>query len=341
MPSKNTFGYLLSKGLKVEVSKYNKYDTLENRDDLTSLFSTLDSVRDKNNRPAVMTPFVNVCNPHFEKIKESNFSGYYFEKFTDTLIKYYPDSNVFELYKEGIDSGMFLPQLHGRDHIAVQFWLNSLKNGNRDLLTAFNSGFVYLDIPEVPQNAQGFRAEFYFNHKAQMPFLHNAIDDAAESFHNIFHYKADFFAPANGIFHPDFVNTAARNGVKYLSVSHSMPYPAKSGKLKHKILYSGQRGIGGLIYYMRNCAFEPADPDYKDIGPTMNQIDIAFRWRKPAFISTHRVNFVGGLDISNKDRGLSELKKLLKAIIKKWPDIEFLGSGQAVSGLIEESTVGF
>lgn len=62
----------------------------------------------------------------------------------------------------------------------------------------------------------------------------------------------------------------------------------------------------------------------------MKQIDAAFRWDKPANISTHRVNFSGGIDPLNRNFGLSELKKLLKAIVRKWPDVEFISSGDAL-----------
>ena len=56
----------------------------------------------------------------------------------------------------------------------------------------------------------------------------------------------------------------------------------------------------------------------------MRDIDLAFRLRKPAVISTHRVNFMGGLSTENRDRGISLLDNLLSAMLKRWSDIEFL-----------------
>ena len=79
---------------------------------------------------------------------------------------------------------------------------------------------------------------------------------------------------------------------------------------------------------MRNCAFEPTYELYKGIDLTMRQINAAFRWHKPAIISSHRVNFVGGIEERNRTEGLGELKSLLDAIVRKWPDVEFMSTAK-------------
>ena len=56
-----------------------------------------------------------------------------------------------------------MPELHGREHIVVQFWLQKLQEGNNNLLLAFDHGFVSIRIPGVSEpTLQGFRPEFYF-----------------------------------------------------------------------------------------------------------------------------------------------------------------------------------
>ena len=57
-------------------------------------------------------------------------------------------------------------------------------------------------------------------------------------------------------------------------------------------------------------------------------IDDAFKWRKPAVISTHRANYVGGMQPENRDKGLSQLKSLIRQIQKNWPEVIFLSSSQ-------------
>jgi hypothetical protein len=58
----------------------------------------------------------------------------------------------------------------------------------------------------------------------------------------------------------------------------------------------------------------------------MKQIDTAFRWNKPAIISSHRVNFCGHIDPKNREKGLETLKKLLQEIVVKWPNVEFMSA---------------
>ncbi len=330
MPSKSDYDEMVSAGLNVTRGRFNKYDTLENTDDLVQLFAVLNSVKDKNNKPAVMTSFTNVANPDFRKIKSGGFAEYHFEKFTDTLKRYYPSRNIFQLWREGMDAGIFVPELHGRDHIAVQIWMKKLKEGNKELLTAFDHGFVSLDIPDLPLPARGFRAEFFFTMEDQKSFLVSAIRDSITLFREIFGFSPRVFAPANGIFHPDFDALMAAFGIRFLCVNRTMPYPVNGGALKYRHFTTGQKGPGELTYYIRNCAFEPSEQEYKSIDLTMKQVEAAFRWGKPASISTHRVNFTGGMDEANRAKGLTELDKLLKTILKRWSDVEFLSSGDAL-----------
>lgn len=329
MPSKEVYTSLTVKGLKI-TGWFNEYDTLETEKDLEQLFDVLCSVKDKDNKSAVMTPVTCVANPDFDRIKSCGFSEYHFEPFTETLKKYYPGADVFKLWQEGMTARIFVPEFHGREHITVHFWMEKLREGNKDLLFAFDNGFVFLDVPGVPVHAKEFGAEFYFTSDNQKQFLINSIKEGVALFEDIFNCSPRVFVPSNGIFHPEFDGVLAESGIQFLCVNYSMPYPANSGKLQYRHFITGKVGPGGIIYYTRNCAFEPASPGYKGIEPTMSQIASAFRWGKPANISTHRVNFVGGIEEANRQRGLIEMKKLLKAIVRRWPDAEFMNSGDAL-----------
>lgn len=330
IPSKSVYDILYSKGLNVATSRFNLYDTLETKDDLARLFGVLSSVKDSEKKAAVMTPFTIVANPDFNKIRESSFSEYHYETFDQTLERYYPGDAVFDLWKEGITAGLFIPELHGREHTNVQIWLGKLREGNKELQIAFDNGFVSLDIPGVPAPASEFRAEFYFSSEDQKPFLVNAIIESVSVFKMLFGFFPKVFVPGNGIFHPDFEGVVSGTGVDFLNVSHRSPYPSVGGKLHYRHYISGQKGPDGITYYTRNCAFEPSDSRYSGIGSTMKQIAAAFRWGKPASISTHRVNFAGGINPSVRDHGLNELKKLLDSIVTKWPDVVFMSSRDAL-----------
>jgi len=50
--------------------------------------------------------------------------------------------------------------------------------------------------------------------------------------------------------------------------------------------------------------------------------------KKPALISSHRLNYIGYIDENNRKKNLRQLKTLLSEVIKRWPDVEFLTSDQ-------------
>jgi len=328
MPSAEVYRRLLDENVPFTRTRFNLYDTLADREDLDRLFEVLQSVEDRNGQQAVMTAFTNVANPDFRKIRENGFSDYYYEPFTETLMKYGCDTSTFDTWRKGIDMGIFIPELHGREHISVQFWMKKLKEGDPISRKAFKHEFAAISCNGMPPFMDQFRPEFFFDSEEQIPFLRNSIMTGTDLFERLFGYRSGVFAPSNSVFHPTFEPDLFISGVRYLYVNTFNPVPQGNGKLKYRFSRNGKKTASGLTYYTRNCAFEPTAPGYHGIELTMKQIEAAFRWNKPANISTHRVNFVGRINKANRDKGLKELKYLLDAIIKKWPDIEFLSSAQ-------------
>ncbi len=142
MPSLAAFQQMKSIGISIDESRYNVLDTLESNDDLSALFETISSVKDMNGRNAVISPFVNVANPDFEKIKSTDYKEYFYEPFTNTLLKYGRGKETMETWRQGMHENIFVPEFHGREHISVQPWLEKLQQGNTQLLQAFDFGFV-------------------------------------------------------------------------------------------------------------------------------------------------------------------------------------------------------
>ena len=62
----------------------------------------------------------------------------------------------------------------------------------------------------------------------------------------------------------------------------------------------------------------------------LNQVAAAFRWRKPAIISSHRVNFCGHIEEENRRLGLDALGRLLQGIVQRWPDVQFISADDLV-----------
>lgn len=329
MPSQTVLNKLLeAKVLPENSGLFNLYDTLEDKPDLEKLFEVLISVKDKNGHPAVMTPVTSMANPDFEKIKDSGFMEYYYEPFTETLKRYGRDSLTLDTWKKGMNMGVFIPQLHGREHITVQIWLKALRTGNRSLRYAFDNGFVALPVKGLSDVVQGFRPEFYFNDPDQIGFLKSSLSDGIRLFREIFGFAPSVFIPSDGVFHPLFEKMLGDSGIKYLNTSHFSKIPDDNGKIRFKYRQSGRTTSDGITYYTRNCSFEPLLNGIGSVEHTMKQIEAAFRWGKPANISMHRANFTGSIDEKNRANGLGTLKLLLDSIIRKWPETEFMSSDE-------------
>jgi hypothetical protein len=331
MPSKQVYNKLCEAGIIVNNNHFTRFDTLADKDDLESLFEVLCNVKDLNGQSAVMTPFCNVANPDFEKIRQSGFNEYHYEPFTETLQRYNRHPETFQLWQEGIKAGIFVPESHGREHLAVQFWMQKLLEGDKKLHIAFDYEYTSVDIVGIPAVAQQFRPEFYYNSDDQKKFLEHSIKDGIALFEQLFGYKPTAFVPGNGVFHPDLENALSETSVKFLHTGYWEPIYNTDGSISHSLHSFGQKSKSGLRYYMRNCSFEPTSEIYHGIELTIKQIEAAFRWHKPAIIGSHRVNFIGGIDKANREKGLKELRILLTKIIENWPDVEFMSTSELLT----------
>jgi len=336
MPSRQVYEKLLGAGIPVDNNRFTRNDTLADKEDLENLFEVLCSVKDLNRNPAVMTPFSNVANPDFDKIRQSDFKEYHYEPFTKTLQRYNRHPDTFKLWQEGIEKGLFVPEPHGREHLAVQLWMQKLQEGDKKVRIAFDLEYTSVDVEEIPAVAQQFRPEFYYNADSQKKFLEHSIKDGIDLFVQIFGYKPIAFVPGNGVFHPDLEIPLSETCVQFLHTGYWEPIYNINGSISHSMHHFGQKSKSGLRYYMRNCNFEPAAEFYNGLRLTMKQIEAAFRWNKPAIIGTHRVNFVGGINKANGEIGLNELKILLNSIVRRWPDVEFMSTSELLKTLKEK-----
>lgn len=330
MSSLGAFDNLLKAGMREDRNHYNLYDSLESNKDLECLFEVLTKYKDKNGRSPVMTGVNVVANPVFEKIKESGYTEYFYEPYTETLKRYPEHDRVYDLWKEGISKRLFVPIFHGREHLNVQRWLRVLKNGHRSTLLAFENGVtgIYNGIDGEP--IPNFQAAFDLDTMDDLPYMVEVLRTGLDLFEKLYGYRSRYFVPTNGPFNNSLERVLYENGVRYINSGKIQREPLGNGQYKKNVRFLGQKNYLGQIYLTRNCFFEPssmespADTDW--VGNCLKEIEIAFRWHKPATISSHRVNYIGFLHPENRDRGLKKLDELLKRMLKRWPDIEFMTS---------------
>jgi len=329
MPSNKAFNLLVEKKIIPRSGiPFNEYDTLATPEDLGALFETLYSFSDIYSNPCVVTAVCNVANPDFQRIKESGFREYFFEPFTDTLTRYYNNGKSFEMWKEGIENRIFVPQFHGREHLNVGEWMRALQNNDRKTQYCFENGFWAIPGRSIGRQQIYYQAAFDFHDPADLPIHIRAIKEGLELFKKLFGYNALFFVPPNGPFNNSLEEVAADSGIRYVAASKIQTEPLGLGKSRKVFHWLGQQNRIGQLYTIRNCHFEPIEKSKDWVDSCLSDINIAFRWHKPAIISTHRANYIGALNPKNRDNGLGRLKILLQSVKKRWPEVEFMTSDQ-------------
>lgn len=323
MPSLQTFQTLKSAGIPVEKSPYCLYDTLESNDDFEQLFNVLFEIKDNNGKHPVITANTVVANPDFEKIEENNFQEYYYEKFTETLKKYPDRDKVFSYYKKGMEENIFFPQFHGREHVNVKMWLQLLKS-NSYFQLAFKNKLWGLSTDVFP-NHKSIQATF---DSMDEEGLEKSVQSGLMIFKELFGYSSKTFIANNFIWSRSLEKALAEEGVNYLQGMKYQKLPKNDDEKRLMVRhYLGEKNNHNQIYGIRNCSFEPS-VDLQNYQKTLSEIQTAFFWKKPAIISTHRINFMGGLHQKNRENNLMNFRKLLKDIIKKWPQTEFVNTSE-------------
>lgn len=339
MPSREVYDEFMRQGIRVNRDPYCRYDNLATKHDLENLFEVLHSVKDKNGHPAVITANALSANPIFDKIRESDFTQYYFEPFTETLKRDAMHADAFEMWKQGMAEGVFHPQSHGREHLYVKKWLRALQNADPVTRTAFDLGtwgLTYLVDPSIDSYYLG---AFNSSEDTDIREFEMIIGDALHMFKDIFGYDSLTFTPTTYTWSPKIEPFLVQHSVKYLQSTFQQKVPIGDDN-DVRILYRGFQGSrtkAGLIRTLRNCFWEPSTKENYDwYGDCMKRIEIAFKWEKAANICAHRVNFIGSIDSANTDKNLPEFKRLLQEIVKRWPDVEFVTSDQ-LGNIIENS----
>jgi hypothetical protein len=323
---------LKEKGLNVDAIHYDSVESLESNEDLEMLFDVLLQFKDKKGNHPVFTPMCIMGNPDFEKIEASEYASYFFQPLLET-IKQYPGSNrIIELWNKGKELNIFVPEIHGREHVNVNRYMNILQNHEA------KEGLRYaLNCKSLGPGA--FKGVTYPNYlgalhpiqKDEIVELHNHLLDAGELFKQYMGYSPRVFIAPNAEEPKELESSLKKIGVKYLTRSKKRIYPVGDGKFVKEWCFIGKKNEFDQIILNRNCFFEPvAWGEHLNItnwvDSCLKDIEIAFRWHKPALISSHRVNYVGTIQPSNRENGLNALQLLLKTALKKWPNIEFMSS---------------
>lgn len=326
IPTKLAYQTFIKKGYLKPDDPFAQYDTLERQQDLQSLLEVLNTVKDAHGKPAVFTANTIMGNPDFKKIKASNYTHYYYESFKDTLQANESNTATFNLYQTGIRSNLFIPQFHGREHLNVSLWLKLLGSGNQAFLEAFELGCFAIDFRNPANRRANIMASYDYSNQQDFTFIEQSILEGLVKFEETFGYKSMTTIAPCYVWDKSIEEVFQHAGLKCFQGSKFQNI--NNGKnFKRVFHYNGELNRSGQLYLIRNCLFEPSlNRTINWVDKCMESINVAFQWKKPAVIGTHRLNYLGGLDERNRDQGLTQLKALLAAIIRRWPEAEFISS---------------
>jgi hypothetical protein len=319
-------------GLKVH-SRFDAYDTLETREDLEALYEVLTSVKDKNGNHAVFTPFALPCNINFEAMKEEGYKSYIYELLPETYSKLAASNpNVYkgtwQLWQEGIDKGLLRPQLHGREHFNVAELEIKLAIRDKEVLTSLGNR-SYTSISGSKYSTRSWAGAFTFWDEEENTSLKKIAKDGYRRFEEVYGYKPTHFMAPTARVSDSVLEQLADLGILVSDKPLVEKNHIDQGEFEQRYHFTGKKHLKNLKLIVRNVVFEPTERT-NAVEIALAQVSAAFRLNKPAIISSHRVNFCGLIKEENRNVGLNGLKKLLKAITVKYPDVEFISSEEFV-----------
>lgn len=332
----------LSKHIQGFGGQMDRYDAVETRDDLDALFHVLESARDADGRNAAFTAYALPANPNFGHMRTER--SYAYETLVETfdrLSAQQPSAyeGTWNLWQEGMQKGLILPQCHGREHFNVALLEHKLHQRDQDLeLNLEVESLAGLsETAEMP--GVGFTHAFGLHDESLLKSQKAILVDGFTQFEKVFGFRSRTFTPPALRLHPKLEPVAAREGVESIDKPLKPTRLAGTSRLRKPFNSLSPPGPGKTATIVRNVSFEPGNGKKADpVGRALADIQTAFRWRKPAIISSHRVNYAGHIDPANRKSGLAQLETLLTSIVKKWPDVRFITMDELLDVMMQKRT---
>lgn len=329
-PSKDVLLKLTEGGDPAMEDPFYRYDGLESVEDVRGLKDLLEAFKDHKGRAPVFTMNFAMANPDFARIRGGGFQTYFFEPFTATYQHTPGREASFEWLQAGMKSGVFFPQLHCREHVNVHRWMKDLAAGKPDVLLAFSNRMISVGASATPTNQYAYMDSFNYDSANEWEDLRTIIQGGAQLFEETFGYRSKSLIASCYIWDEVVEEVLAQEGIEFLQGARVQLKPGRregTKRLEKALRRIGDQNGFGQRYLLRNCVFEPSwrnDVDW--VEQCLEEMACAFKWKKPATISTHRLNYMGGLDEKNREKNLALLYQLISRAIKKWPDLEFIHS---------------
>ena len=250
-----------------------------------------------------------------------------------------PGQSLEQTWSQGIADGFFYPQFHAREHLNVPLWMKDLKDGKKSTRLAFSHRFFGLKTKTSSLYQKNYLAAYRAENPLEFTQMMEIAKDGFKLFEKTFGFPSKTFIACNYIWPKAMEEALLPAGVKVFQSQRAQldPQFQKGGKLKIRRKFTGQRNSYRQLFTVRNVRFEPylRNSATKEVNSAFSEIQRSFFWKKPAIISSHRINYVGNMSESHRDENIKALHMLIKRINETFPEVEFINS-ESLLKLIEE-----
>lgn len=318
-------------GHPVDQNPYHLNDGLETDSDVKLLAKVLGAVTNKLDESAVFTLNYCLANPSFDEIKKDDFQRYYRESIADTYRHYGESLDVISIVKQGEANKVFDVEFHGTEHLNINRWMKALRNNEAYVHQAFNYGVF---SPAV-SNCLGYSMEYMdaldYDSIDEIDYQLKSLSIGVKLFQNIWDKKPKSFIAPCYRWSKAIEKWLFENDIKYIQGQRAQLHPKNEVGFKQRKIfrYTGQQNKLGQLYTVRNVIFEPSihGPN-SALDLAKNQIEYSFKHHLPAIVSSHRINYTSRINLNNREQGLDSLQRLLKWLVEKYPNVQFLSSSE-------------
>jgi hypothetical protein len=317
---------IIQDGYQMDNEAFCSHDCLETEEDITLLAGLLSSFKDHQGNHPIFTLNFSMNNPDYPSIIHSNFTKFYSIPF----VNYYGDNKtgIFALFRQ-FEHSTLEYEFHGAQHIDVPRFLNDGAKSIGFCRIAAGHNLTCIGNSYSDKNHFGYMDELNTGkNEDNERFILENLTEAKNQFEAIFSKKANFLTPSCGVLPKEILRHLSNAGFKYVKISEHFYDVDRAFGCHRKLIIKKKRY--GVNFVVRNCDFEPTISSGAYENAVYN-IDLCAKLKKPCIICTHRLNYVSSMGKEYRERGLSELKRLLSYIVTKYPDAEFMSTEECVN----------
>jgi hypothetical protein len=335
MPSLGIKNQLESEHSGFVSDPYLQYDCLETDADLEILFDLLAKHKDADGKPCILTANCISQNPDFESIKGNGFQQWVGQDFRETLKNNEGSGNAYLLQLKAMEAGLFHPQFHGREHIQIFRWMDALKNGNNLLRRAFDLNMISFKTPGSPPCIMYYMDAMHPETNAMLNNVVEVIADGLKLFKSAWGFNSSTLIAPCYFWHSKMENKLMPFGIRGfqgIRIQKESNLNGNPYSFKKRFHYPGEINKSGQHYFVRNAYFEPSLDEKRDwVDSCLAEVKQSILRYGFATVSIHRLNFMGAINIQNRERNIRLFDLLLKKLLSTFPSLRFASTADLLN----------